>query len=104
MLDMMSAVTGMLGGGQKVEASMLQNVMGMVQNHMSQNNNQPQADASNALSGMVAEKLGMNAGMVQMVMPQLMQAVQNGAMQNLLDKNNDGKIDLADLMGLLGSK
>jgi hypothetical protein len=102
MLNIMDAVTGMMG--QKVDTGVLQNVMGMVQNHMTQNTDQPQDQMANALTGMVADKLGMNAGMVGMVMPQLMQAVQNGALKNFLDSNNDGQIDLADLMGMLQKK
>jgi hypothetical protein len=97
MFNMMEAVTGMMGG--KMDASTLQSVMGMVQGHMAENNGQ--AGDTNPLATMVAEKMGMNAGMVQAFMPQLMQVVQNGALQQLLDRNQDNQVDMADLMSLI---
>jgi hypothetical protein len=101
-MDLMGMAAGLMGGaqGQKVEASALQSILGMVQGHLSQN--QGQSGDTNALAGQISEKLGVNSGMVNMVMPQIMQAAQNGMIQNLLDKNQDGKVDLGDLMAMLG--
>jgi hypothetical protein len=100
MFNLMDAVSGMMGG--KIDANAVQGVMGMVQNHLNTHNNQPAAAAAdNGLATMVAQKLGLDAGMVQMVMPQLMQVVQNGTLQQLLDSNKDGQVNMADLMGLL---
>jgi hypothetical protein len=97
-MNLMGMVSGLVGGGQKVEASALQSVIGLVQQHTS-GNEAPQGNE--ALAAAIAGKLGLNAGMVSMVVPQITQAVQSGALTALLDKNKDGQIDLSDLMALL---
>jgi hypothetical protein len=104
-MDLMGAVAGLSGlmGGNKISADAVQGVAGMVQGHLAENGGQP-ATNTDAITGMVAQKLGLDAGMVSMVMPQLIQAVQSGSLQGLLDKNKDGQVDLADLMALVSGK
>ena len=98
MLNILNAVGSMMSG--QVNADALQNIMGMVQGHMADNN--AQTGNTDALAAMVAEKLGLDSGMVQAVMPQLMQVVQNGQLQAMLDNNQDGQVNVADLMSLMG--
>jgi hypothetical protein len=103
-MDLMGAMAGLTGlmggnGGGKISAESVQGVAGMVQGHLAENNGQ--AGNTDMLSNMISQKLGLDAGMVNMVLPQLIQAVQSGSVQGLLDKNQDGHVDLADLMGLV---
>ena len=98
MFNLMDTVGNLMGG--KIDAGAVKDVMNMVQNHINLSQQQPET-SPNALTTVIAEKLGVNAGIIQMVMPQLMQAVQNGHLQALLDRNHDNQIDTADLMSLL---
>jgi hypothetical protein len=99
-MGILDAVTGMMGG--KIDASALQGVMGLLQQHTADAPEGQAPQVTDALVNGVAEKLGLNATMVSAFMPQLMQAAQSGVLNNILDKNNDGKVDLGDVMSLLG--